>query len=76
MVDASGRHVRGPHAIIHDSVQELTRSRFQFERIIDANAFGSQNSAAQNHIEETLYKREGIAINQGKSSFHSLASGR
>ncbi|BCR91458.1 uncharacterized protein ACHE_70301S [Aspergillus chevalieri] len=49
---------------------------FQFERIIDANAFGSQNSAAQNHIEETLYKREGIAINQGKSSFHSLASGR
>ncbi|ODM18565.1 hypothetical protein SI65_06437 [Aspergillus cristatus] len=45
---------------------------FQIERIIDANAFGSQNSAAQNHIEETLYKREGIAINQDKSSFHSL----
>lgn len=38
---------------------------------MDANAFGCAPSAVQDHFEETLYAREGVAVNKDKYTYHS-----
>lgn len=53
------------------TVQQLTPPRFLIERIIDTNAFGCTPSAVQDHFEETLYVREGVAVNKDKYTYHS-----